>query len=200
LKEEFDNLYQSLFENSENHIAVVRTLASHGQGLNRNEIMQNCGLSSGGTTTKLLEELIESGFVSPYIPFEKTANDAIYKLTDEYSLFYLKFIAQKRRLGPDTWHKLTESASWKSWSGLAYERICLKHVLQIKKALGIYSVLTQESAWRYLPAKNETGTQIDLLIDRQDNCINLCEIKYSTSDFTIEKKYAVELQSKKNTI
>ena len=196
LKGEFSNLYRSLFDNPDGHIAVIRALANKSKGLTRNEIIHACGLSSGGTATKLLEELAESGFVTAYIPFEKKIKESIYKLTDEYSLFYLKFMEKSRSTGAGTWHRSIEGASWKSWSGLAFESICLKHVLQIKKALGIGGVLTEESIWRYPAAKEDRGAQIDLLIDRQDHCITVCEMKYSLSEFVIDKEYAAELQRK----
>ena len=196
LKGEFSNLYRSLFDNPDGHIAVIRALANKSKGLTRNEIIHACGLSSGGTATKLLEELAESGFVTAYIPFEKKIKESIYKLTDEYSLFYLKFMEKSRSTGAGTWHRTVEGASWKSWSGLAFESICLKHVLQIKKALGIGGVLTEESIWRYPAAKGDSGAQVDLLIDRQDHCITICEMKYSLSEFVIDNGYAAELHRK----
>ena len=197
LKTEFKNLYRSLFENSQHHEAVVRALAKRKQGLTRNEIIEECGLSSGGTATKILAELEESGFITQYTPLQKTAKDSIYKLTDEYSLFYLKFIEGSRPTGGGTWLRLSTGASYQSWSGFAFEALCQKHVLQIKKALGIEGVLTETSVWRYTSKEaNETGAQIDLLIDRQDLCINLCEMKFSTSEFAIDKRYAQELTTK----
>jgi uncharacterized protein len=199
LKGEFNNLYRSLFDNPDNHIAVIKALATRGKGLTRKEIIERCGLSSGGTTTKLLEELVESGFITPCNPFDRTIKDNIYKLTDEYSLFYLKFMDKTKATGEGTWLRLAETTSWKAWSGYAYEGICLKHAAQIKKALGIAGVLTTESVWRHAPAgKEEQGVQIDLLIDRADYCINVCEIKYTLSDFIIDKSYAGKLQQKLN--
>jgi AAA+ ATPase superfamily predicted ATPase len=197
LKTEFRNLYRSLFENPQHHEAVVRALARKKQGLTRNEIIEECGLSSGGTATNIMAELEESGFITQYIPFQKTTKDSIYKLTDEYSLFYLKFIEGSRSTGSGTWLRLSTGASYLSWSGFAFEAICQKHVVQIKRALGIEGVLTETSVWRYLPKeKEEQGVQIDLLIDRQDLCINICEMKFSTSTFTIDKRYAQELVTK----
>jgi predicted AAA+ superfamily ATPase len=196
LKEEFTNLFQSLFDHASHHMAIVRALAEHGKGLTRNELIKNCGLSSGGTASKLLDELTESGFIYPYIPLFKTEKDAIYKLSDEYTLFYLKFIEKTRTAGTDVWLRLSDSAAWKSWSGLAYERICLKHVPAIKRKLGIQGVHTDESIWRNVPKNNSPGAQIDLLIDRQDQCINVCEIKFSQSEFVIEKSYMEALQQK----
>ncbi|NLR59038.1 AAA family ATPase [Chitinophaga polysaccharea] len=187
---EFSNLYNSLFEMADRHIAVVKALAAKPSGLTRNEIIHEAGLQSGGTTTKLLEELVQSGFTAAYLPFGKNAKDLIYKLADEYSLFYLKFVEHSRATGPGTWIRRASSPSWKSWSGMAFENICLKHTPQIKQALGIASVYTEESAWRSKTA------QIDLLLDRQDGCINICEMKFSNTTFTIEKSYATELQRK----
>ena len=198
LIDEFRNLYQSLFDNAENHIAIIIALAAKGMGLTRTEAIQQSGLSSGGTTSRLFEELAESGFITAYIPLDKKVNDSIYKLTDEYSLFYLKFIEKARTKGPGTWLKLTSTPSWKSWSGFAFEGICFKHAPQIKKALGISGVLTSESVWRYKPRGEEQGTQIDLLIDRTDHCINICEMKFAQSEVIIDKAYAENLRQKEN--
>ena len=197
LQNEFKNLYIALFENADNHIAVVRSLANKPMGMTRNEIMTANKLSSGGSLTKLLDELLESGFVSIYTPFGKTSKDGIYKLSDEYSLFYLKFIENSKVTGVGTWLKKAQSASYKSWSGLAFENICLKHIPQIKKALGISGIYCEESIWRFVAKNDEKGTQIDFLLDRQDNCINLLELKFSNIPFTIDKKYASELQNKR---
>ena len=148
--------------------------------------------------TQVLNELLESGFIAHYLPFGKTSKDAIYKLTDEYSLFYLKFIDGSRANGPGTWLNKSTGQSWAAWAGLAFEQICQKHIDQIKQALGIRGVYTEQSAWRYAPkAATEKGVQIDLLIDRQDHCINLCELKFSTGEFIINKAYAEMLERKR---
>jgi len=114
-------------------------------------------LSTGGTATLLLQELTESGFIAAYVPFEKNIRDSIYKLSDEYSRFYLKFMENSRVTGTGTWIKLSTSSSWRSWSGMAIESVCLKHTAEIKAALGIAGVYTEESAWRYLPGKGHPG-------------------------------------------
>lgn len=193
---EFNNLYSSLFEKADSHIKVVKALASTGKGLTRQEIIDVCGLSSGGRATLMLEELEESGFIRSAVPYEKAIKDAIYRLIDEYSLFYLRFMDKTRSSGKDTWSKLTAGGSYKVWSGMAFEAICMKHIAQIKKALGIEGIHTTESAWRYVPGKGNPGAQIDLLIDRADRCINICEIKYYNTEYVIEKAYAGELQKK----
>ncbi|MEO0040676.1 MAG: hypothetical protein RL329_124 [Bacteroidota bacterium] len=198
LIDEFKNLYEALFEQADKHIAIIKILANKPSGMTRTELMAACQLSTGGSLTKLLDELRESGFIAEYIPFQKTSKDMIYKLCDEYTLFYLKFIDGSKSTGAGTWMSKSASASWKSWSGLAFEQICMKHIPQIKKALGISGVYTEQSVWRYMPKKDEKGAQIDLLIDRQDNCINLCELKFSTTPFVIDKFYAAALKDKQN--
>lgn len=198
LSDEFKDLYAALFGTSEKHENIVKSLANKPSGMTRNEIAEACQLNSGGTLTRLINELLESGFISEHQPFNKTSRDSIYKLSDEYSLFYIKFMDGSKAFGEGTWQSKAVSPSWKSWSGLAFENIALKHIPQIKKALGISGVYTEQSAWRYTPKDaSEKGTQIDLLIDRQDVCINLCEIKFSLTEFTIDKKYAEELNLKR---
>ena len=192
LADEFKNLFTSLFKNPTLHIQIMRILAKKGTGLTRNELIANTDLTSGGTSSQIIEELEESGFITSFVPFEKAKNDIIYKLSDEYSMFYLKFIENNK----NSWTSIKNTASWRSWSGLAFEAICQKHIKQIKKALGISGIYTQESAWRCVGNTEEKGTQIDLLIDRKDQCINLCEVKFSESAFVIDKQYAENIQQK----
>lgn len=196
LHEEFKNLFTSLFDDAYYHIQVIRALAKKGTGLNRNEIIKACKLTSGGGTTQLLEELTQSGFITPYIPFDKTAKESIYRLTDEYSHFYLKFIENSKFKGTGTWTRFLTGASWQSWCGNAFESVCIKHAPQLKKALGIEGVHTEISTWRYNAKKGEQGVQIDLLIDRHFRSINICEIKFSVTQYQITKSYAGELDTK----
>lgn len=196
LRREFENLYPALFENPGNHITVIRTLASVSKGLTRKEIIEACGLSSGGWISQILEELEASGFIQSYIPFNRQSRDTVIRLSDEYSLFYLKYIEKSRSTGTGTWLRLSESASWKSWSGYAFESVCLKHVSQIRDALGISTIYTEESVWRYVPGKGQPGAQIDLLLDRKDHVISICEMKFSDEIYSITKKYAADLQQK----
>lgn len=195
LKIEFKNLYQSLFSDASHHEDIVRALANKGKGLSRVEILTECGLTDGGGTTRLFDELEQSGFITHYIPFEKTTRDTLYKLTDEYSLFYLKFVEDSRVTRPGTWEKIAKNQSYNSWSGFAFEAICHKHEEQIIKALEIKG-LTEVSPWRYIPKKGETGAQVDLVLDRDDDSINICEMKFASGLFAIDKKYAAELESK----
>ena len=198
LSDEFIDLYAALFGSSEKHELIVKTLAQKSSGMTRNEIVETCQIASGGTLTNLLDELLQSGFISEYSPFSKSSKENIYKLSDEFSLFYVKFMDNSKAFGQGTWQSKTSDNAWKIWCGLAFESLSLKHIPQIKKALGIASVYTEQSAWRYVAKDNtEQGAQIDLLIDRQDNCINLCEIKFSLTEYELDKKTAENLNQKR---
>ena len=194
LKDEFSNLYPSLFDNASNHISIIRALATKWKGLSRKEIVGISNLPDGGSVTKYLTELSQSGFITAYMPYGKTKKDTLYRLTDEYSLFYLKFIEGRPK---QSWINLSQLQTWKSWSGYAFENICLKHSQQIKNELGISGVYSQESSFVYKGDKYSKGFQIDLLIDRQDNSINLCEMKYHESEFTINQSYAKTLRERR---
>lgn len=191
LWDEFEKLYPALFENASNHITIIRALATKWKGLTRKEIVEICKLPDGGSISKYLLELEQSGFINSYLPFANSKKDKLFRLTDEYSLFYLKFIEKKRN---QSWIKISGMQTWKSWSGYAFESMCLKHIFMIKKALGIQGLHTDESSFTYKGDENSNGFQIDLLIDRQDNSINLCEMKFYESAFTIDKSYADALR------
>lgn len=197
LREEFESLYPALFDQPERHLAVVRVLADKPSGMTRNQLIEVCPFDSGGSTTKMLDELVESGFVQQYFPFGKTNKDIVYKLCDEYTIFYFKFIENSKAFGQGAWMNKSQTPVYRIWCGLAFENVCLKHVSQIKKGLGISGIYTEQSLWRADGKNEEHGAQIDLLLDRADNCINLIEIKFSVSEFVIDKKYAAELENKK---
>jgi hypothetical protein len=137
-----------------------------------------------------------SGFVSQYVSFEDKKKELYYRLTDEYSLFYLKFMENMEGLDEDAWIKMSETAAYKTWSGYAFENLCLKHVAQIKKALGISGVFSTHSGFYKPGRKGEPGLQIDLLIDRNDKVINLCEMKFYADAWSLTKKDNEEIREK----
>ena len=193
LVNEFDNLYNALFVNARQHISIIQALATKNKGLSRAEILAATKLADGGSFTKLLSELEQSDFISSYLPFDKIKKETIYRVTDEYSLFYLKFMRGKKNIN---WLQLAATQTYKTWSGYAFENICMKHIVKIKQALGIASVYTEVSSIFYKGGAKDKGAQIDMLIDRQDNVINACEAKFYDQPFTISKAYAADLRNK----
>lgn len=194
LRTEFDNLYKSLFKKADKHLLVVETLSQKGMGMSREELIRLSKLPEGGNTTKVLKELEESGFIRKYRSFDKKGRDSIFQLTDFYSLFYLKFIQHTNPMDKNIWLNSLDLPVYKTWSGYAFEQVCLYHLDQIKKALGITGVQTSSSAW--MGVHEGQKAQIDLVIDRRDQVVNLCEMKFSVQPFVIDKKYADDLRKK----
>ncbi len=197
LRKEFNRLYPALFDNAKNHIAIIKALAAKWSGMSRVEILQATGLPDGGGTSTYLEELEASGFITPSPCFEKKKKEVIYRLTDEYSLFFLKFIEPLPYQGDDVWQHLSQTQSFKSWCGYAFEGICLKHILQIKKALGISGIYAEASTFYQKGQDGEAGVQVDLLLDRNDNSINLFEIKFHADPYLFTKAKADALRNKR---
>jgi uncharacterized protein len=194
LRTEFENLYASLFRKAEKHIAVIETLAKKQKGLTRKDLIKLAKLPEGGATTRILKELEESHFIRQYREFGKIQRNAFYQLTDFFSIFYLKFMQDSTLDDKNAWLNGLDSPQIRAWNGFAFERLCLLHSDCIKQALGIVGVQTQTSAW--LGTEGEEKAQVDLLIDRRDRVINLCEIKFSIHQFQINKQYAEELRRK----
>jgi AAA+ ATPase superfamily predicted ATPase len=193
LVNEFDNLYRALFKYAEIHLKIVFTLAKKLKGLSRKELIEISKLSDGGAVSEVLEELTWCNFITVTNSFGKTKKDSVYRLTDEFSLFYLKFMHKKNNVN---WLQLSNTTQWKSWSGYAFENICFKHLQQIKKSLGISGVFCEFYAFQARGNKNNTGTQIDLIIDRNDGIINLCEIKFYDKKFSFNKATTQVIQNK----
>lgn len=203
---EFSVLLSSLFDDSETHNEIIRILAKTKQGLSRDEILQKSKLSSsGGMFKKRLDELEEAGFIVSFTPYGYLNKGTFFKISDEYVLFYLKWIepvSKRLRLSlknESYWESKMISQSWKSWAGYAFESVCFKHIEQIKYALGIHAISSEIGSWRYQAKREQEqlkGCQIDLLIDRADGIINLCEIKFQQGKFIISKSYAAELRQK----
>lgn len=196
LRSEFLRLYPSLFTNAEKHFEVIRVLANKQSGMTRQEVVQHSKLSDGGGLSTVLEELTHSGFITAYYTFGKKRKDKIYRLTDEYSLFYLKFIEKNLSEDQDIWKHLSQTQTYKTWGGYAFENLCLKHVASIKTALSIAGIYSIASSYYKKGSKEEKGIQIDLLIDRNDQVINLFEIKFYNKEFTMTKSDAENLRRK----
>ena len=190
---EFDVVFKSLFSNSDTHKLVVKSLAANRKGVTREVLLKKCKLQHSGFFSNVLQELIESGFVAQYTPFGKKNRGSLFRLSDEYCRFYFKFIEDYKNQGAGTWNKLFSKQSYVSWAGFAFETVCLKHVQQIKMALRVGQVYSVNSSW------SSADAQIDLIIDRDDNRINLCEMKFYNSQFSIDKTYFTKLQNEINS-
>ena len=195
LRHEFDRLMDTLFENPAKHVKVLEALHAKKKGLTRETIASLIDFGNGGNLTRILLELEECGFIRRYKPFGKTKNGTLYHLSDPFIAFHLSFIRESD--GENFWSSYTDNAAHRAWSGNAFEQVCLAHVGQIKKALGISGVHTDVSSW--ISRSDAGGAQIDLVIDRADRVINLCEIKFAKGPFEIDRVYDLALRGKIET-
>lgn len=194
LKTEYSFLFRSLFKNGDKYRKVVEILSQKLKGLTRQEIVKEIG-TDGGSLTTILKDLSSCDFIRSYNAIGKKSNDAIYQLTDLFSLFYVKFVTAQQ--DEQFWSNLPEGKK-NSWAGYAFEQTCLHHIKQIKSKLGISGVFSNIYSWSSKPFSDDDGIiwdggQIDLLIDRRDDVINICEIKYSNDEYIITKEYEKKL-------
>jgi len=197
LRNEYNNLYQALFNNSEVHQSIVAVLTRYPNGATHTEILQKTGLKNSGSYQRAIQELMLSDFIIESVSFGKKKKGTTFRLIDEYSHFYHRFIKNNKKYTPGIWQQLSTGQSYKIWLGYAFESLCYKHINVIKKALGIGMVYTEISTLRVPGSTTQEGFQIDLIIDRKDESINLCEIKFHASPFSIDKKYYLELIQKR---
>lgn len=196
LHDEFDNLYKALFTNHNNYIAVIRSLAQSKKGLTRQEIINATGLTDGGSFTQILKDLVQCDFIIEQHPFSKRKRDIQFRLIDEFSLFYLRFVDGQNTTGKTYWQQTMGSQIYKIWSGYAFENICFRHQDQILKATKLEAILTSFSSF-YIQATDELpGTQIDMVLDRADGVVNLFEIKFYKEPVIITNDMAQKLRTK----
>ena len=207
LKDEFSDLYQALFKNAGPHIKVITALSTKGIGLTRKEIIAATGLTDNGAFSTVLEELENCGFIRKYSPFgsnvsqnrKRLDSSSLYQLIDFYTLFYFRFIEKNSYQDEHFWTTSVNSPLHNTWCGLSFEMLCLCHLKQIKMALGISGVQTLACSWRGKGDESKKGVQIDLLIDRKDETINLCEMKYSKDKFEISLAEEQRLSARLDT-
>lgn len=198
LKREFDFLFRSLFKDSKNYRKIVEQLSKRAKGMTRQELIDDCKIAENGNLTIVLDDLCSCDFIRRYTSYNKKQRDVVYQLTDLFSLFYLKYVRDANGMDETFWTDTIDSPSHRTWCGYAFEQVCLHHVRQIKRALGIDGVQCNVCSWS-VPAKvdaegrKQEGGQIDLVIDRRDQTINLCEMKFSLQPFEITSSYMQHL-------
>ena len=199
LHDEFEMLYSALFKKPQKYVEVIELLAAKRKGLTRNEMLDAGNFEDNGAFSEILNDLEWCGFIRSYNMIGYEAKMKIYQLVDHFTLFYYDFVKGPRH-GSNYWSSLLGTPRYNSWCGLAFERVCLWHVDQIKMKLGITGIVSSEYAWKYAGDKEKgiKGMQIDLLIDRADGIVNLCEIKDYKAPFPISAEYAQELERRRS--
>ena len=196
---EYDRLFSSIFTSPKAAKNIIELLYTRNAGYTRKEIIDKLHISNGGRLSEYLKALISSDFIIKYVPFGLGKREVHYKLIDPFCIFYLHFIKDKKHNNEKFWQQNTTSPSVVSWRGFAFENVCFNHIEQIKFALGIPAVISENSAWSKKEDDKE-GTQIDLLITRNDNIINMCEIKYFSRKFTVNKDYYQKILARQSIL
>ena len=186
LRTEYGFLFKSLFKEATTYRRVVELLATKLSGLTRQDIVASLKVTDNGVLTDVLDNLVKCDFLRRYQAFGKKERNMLYQLSDMYVLFYLRFVKNNNGMDPHAWSTMRDGAR-NAWSGYAFEQVCIQHVAQVKMALGISGIASDVSSWTY--RGDEGGAQIDLVIDRSDRCIDLCEMKYSDSPYELKKDY-----------
>ena len=180
---------------------IIKVLSGRRAGFTQNEIAEKTGIKTGGSLTKMLSALIASDFVLRYVPFGCSKRDERYKLTDPFCIFYLRYVPNNAGYAASFWQQNQAAQSIVSWRGFAFEEVCLQHIRQIKRALGIEGVSTQQSSWAVKGNDEEgEGMQIDLIIERADHVVNLCEMKFYGEEFSVGKAYCEKLYKRQRKL
>jgi len=188
MRREFNYVFNSLFKMPTLHISIVRLLGQQKIGMTRDAIVRKLGAASGGTLSECLNELVQCDFLRCYNSVDKAKSGGVYQLIDPYCLFYFEFIESWRGSDPNRWTKNVVSPSINSWRGRAFERVCFWHIPQIKQKLGISGIEANVYSWRgKMEDPNDSAAQIDMLIDRSDGVVDICEIKYSAEPYEMTK-------------
>ena len=196
LHNEFNELYDSLFNEPESYLKIIHALGTIRMGMTRDELVKEGGITSNGKLTRTLEDLTECGFIKRIPSYGGKAKDDLIQLVDNFTIFYYKYMKENLNNDEHFWSNSYNSTIRSAWTGLAFERVCFQHIPQIKQAMGIAGVATQCYSWKAKGDALSFGTKIDMVLDRRDNIINICEIKFSKGEYTITKDYAMALNNK----
>ena len=196
LRYEFRELYSSIFNRPEKYISIIEALSTKKKGLTREEIVKTAKIENNGHLSNMIEDLIECGFIRKYCHTDKKLKDAIYQIVDCYTLFYYQFVRNSHAIDEEYWMKIQQTPTYNTWCGLAFERVCLLHTRQIKATLGISGIIANIFSWRIKKNDEHPGVQIDLLIDRTDNVINICEMKYAPNGYILTKAEANKIKTR----
>lgn len=201
LTNEFEFLFRSLFKDSKNYRRVVEVLSTKMKGMSRKELIEALKLKGGGQLSEILDNLLKCDFIRKYAAIGKSERDALYQLTDLFSLYHLRFVANNNGQDEHFWSNMRNDGSRTAWSGYAFEQVCFHHIPQIKKALGISGILSNVHSWACRPFVSADGSewkggQIDMLIDRADGVINICEMKYAKEEYVIDANYEQRMRER----
>ena len=198
LRSEYSRLFKSLYKSPEPYMKIIDALCSHKSGLTREEILEKMSGVDNGHLSEYLENLEKCDFIRLYYVKDSTGRKlkktgGIYQMMDFFTVFHNSLLSRPST-DPHYWSNHLGTPSMNTWLGLSFERICMYHVPQIKQALGIDRIGTEYFSWR--SRESAPSVQIDLLIEREDRKVNICEIKYSETEYSLQKDEEAKIRSR----
>ena len=191
LRDEYAFLFRSLFNDAPKYRRIIELLATKAKGMTKQEIISSLKIEDNGNLTEVLDNLCKCDFLRKYNAVGKKERDVMYQLIDHFSLYYNRYVMDDHSQDPHRWSHMLNDGSRKAWSGYAFEQVCLRHVEQIKRKLNISGILSDVGSWQ------TQGAQIDLVIQRSDRIINLCEMKYSDKPYSVTKSYLAKMEERR---
>ncbi len=189
LRDEYGRLFMSVFRNPEYMMRIASFLSGKRTGFTRGEILGALELKEGSVFMDAMKGLLAGDFIEKYVPFGESCKDVRYRLLDPFCLFCNRFLGEGREADEGYWQRNLNSQVLNVWRGYAFEDVCFNHIPQIKKALEIGGVSSCQSGWIHRGNKERQGSQIDLLIERDDHVVNMCEMKFYNKEFVVDKQY-----------
>jgi AAA+ ATPase superfamily predicted ATPase len=190
---EYQRIFASHFGRNPDFEAIIRALAARPLGLMREELAQTAKITPGGRLSEHLRDLESAGFMSAETPFHRglESRQIKYFLCDAYLRFYFAFIRPNLKKiragqGANILAGLFGNSAMQAWMGRSFEYLCLQHALEISRIVG-FSAVDFKMGPYFSPARRGTpGVQVDLVFDRADNVLTVCEMKHSSKPVGIE--------------
>ncbi len=196
---EYDRIFTGHFGRNPDFQKIVQALAESPEGLFRLQVAQRAGVDAGGGLSGKLADLEAAGFVSSVVPVDKDEGSRLikYQLDDAYLRFYFAFIRpnlKRIRSGaqPELFARLSQAGRFHAWRGKAFERLCLRHAGRIAEILGFSGIDFSFGPYFRAPSRDREGLQIDLLFQRADDVLTLCEMKCSVAPVGMKVVQEVE--------
>ena len=194
LRNESKKLLEATLKKSPVYNRIMERLSHNYYGMPKAQCQEELGIPQG-TFTRAVDDLVKCGYVHESKDNYIKGHPLRLQLVDPFLLFHYNFLSKNAPVQVKSFEVYkADTGKYINWRGHAFEVLCLYHIEQIKKALGISGVNTNEYSW--ISSKKEGGAQIDLVIERDDGIANLCEEKFTDTAFSISSEYEEDLLNK----
>lgn len=193
LRREVPLLMEASLGNAPLHRAILRELAQSKVGIRRMDLANRVEGGTTGSFKRALDDLEKCGYIRCYTNRYERRKPSVYQLVDPFLLFGFRFMVDRAPDGHGlvSWKDFERTPAYYAWRGNAFEIACVNHTRQIKHAIGISAVKTEDFPWS--SSTSEPGAQIDMVIERADGVTNLCEMKYTDGPFVADREFEEDM-------